>query len=209
MEGLLAAAPSTNIKVRITGKRKRGLEDFEVESEDDCQSTTADDLQALLPGVSKELIAKYQNAFQQCVLQTSTRSTLSAERANQLICMIAAVGYSTHFLALKKAIQQYRLECPIKTPSPTDKQHERLYKLGLGSERLGLINIIIQRVVRAQCALDINEAREKINEERSKSSQENDKASEETALQQAINMVALKYRPDSSRTEDVVKTIQR
>ena len=209
MEGLLEAAPSTNIKFRITGKRKRGLEDFEAESEDDCQPTTINDLQALLPGVSKELITKYQNAFQQCILQTSTQSTLIIKRANQLICMVAAVGCSTHFLALKKAIQQYRLKCPIETPSPTDKQHERLYKLGLGSERLGLINTITQRVVRAQCALDINEARAKIKEERGKSSQKIDKESEETALQQAINMVALKYRPDSSRVEDVVKTIRR
>ena len=91
---------------------------------------------------------KYLERFASCRIQRNN-APIGFPRAFHLLQMVAAFGCSEHFVALKGAVAQYRVLGPeevLKTPLDLPSH---LYKVGTWTERLGLVNIILQRLVRA------------------------------------------------------------
>ncbi|MCJ1359677.1 MAG: hypothetical protein MMC33_009679 [Icmadophila ericetorum] len=81
-------------------------------------------------------------------------------RAFRLLQMVASFGCPEHFVALKGAITHYRLlglEEVLNTPLDLSSH---LYKVGIWTECLGLINAILQRLVRAHFTSLINEGKD-------------------------------------------------
>lgn len=103
---------------------------------------------------------KYLERFADGCIQRSN-TPMRFPRAFRLLQMIAAFGCPEHFVALKGAIAHYRvlgpeeetLKGPLDLPS-------HLYTIGLWTESLGLINIIIRRFVRAHFTSAINEGKD-------------------------------------------------
>ncbi len=91
---------------------------------------------------------KYLERFASCRLQKS-KTPVGYTRASRLLEIIAAFACPEHFVALKSAVAYYcvlALEEVIQAPLDLSSY---LYTLGVWTERLGLINVILQRFVRA------------------------------------------------------------
>ena len=74
--------------------------------------------------------------------------------------MVAAFGCPEHFVALKGAVAQYRVLGPegaLKDPLDLPSQ---VYRVGLWTERLGLVNIVLQRLARAHFTLFIDDGKD-------------------------------------------------
>jgi hypothetical protein len=90
----------------------------------------------------------YLERFANCRLQRS-RAPVGYTRASRLLEMVAAFACPEHFVALKGAVAHYRVLAPEEViRSPLDSS-SHLYTVGVWTERLGLINVILQRFVRA------------------------------------------------------------
>ena len=113
--------------------------------------------------------------------------------------MVAAFGCPEHFVALKGAVAQYRVLAPEEVLESPRDLCGHFYQVGLWTERLGLVNVILQRVVRAHFTSLIDDGRDLV---LSRSSQAN--LSIGSALGKAIKAVVVKINPkmegwDSSR----------
>ena len=90
----------------------------------------------------------YLERFANCHLQTS-KAPLGHERASRLLEMVAAFACPAHFVALKGAVAHYRVLAPAeRVQTPLDLS-SHLYTIGVWTERLRLINIVLQRFSRA------------------------------------------------------------
>ncbi len=99
---------------------------------------------------------KYLERFANCHIQRS-KIPMGYNRAFRLLQMVAAFGCPEHFVALKGAVAQYRVLAPEEVMNASLDLSSHLYMVGLWTERLGLINIILQRFVRAHFTSLINE----------------------------------------------------
>lgn len=70
-------------------------------------------------------------------------------RASRLLQMVAAFACPEHFVALKGAVAYYRVLVPEEVIQAPLDLSSHLYMVGVWIERLGLINVILQRFVRA------------------------------------------------------------
>ncbi len=98
----------------------------------------------------------YLERFANCRIQRSNKP-MGFARAFRLLQIVAAFGCPEHFMALKDAVAHYRVLAPeelIKAPLDLSSH---LYTVGLWTERLELINMILQRFVRAHFTSLIDE----------------------------------------------------
>ena len=102
---------------------------------------------------------KYLESFANCHIQRSARK-MGYAKAFRLLQMIAGFGCPEHFVALKSAIAQYRLMRPHEVVKTSIDVSSHLYKVALWTERMGLINAILQRVARAHLVSLINEGKD-------------------------------------------------
>ena len=99
---------------------------------------------------------KYLKLFSTCRVQRS-HIPIGLPQASRLLQLIAAFGCPKHFITMKRAIAQYRVLMPAKNlEKPLDLLHH-LYKLGVWTESVGLINIILQHLARFYFTSLINE----------------------------------------------------
>ncbi len=99
---------------------------------------------------------KYLERFANCRIQRS-KIPMGYKRAFRLLQMVAAFGCPEHFVALKGAVAHYRVLAPEEAIQAPLDLPSHLYTVGLWTERLGLINVILQRFVRAHFTSIINE----------------------------------------------------
>ncbi len=91
---------------------------------------------------------KYLERFANCRLQRS-EVPIGYIRASRLLQIVAAFACPEHFVALKGAVAYYRVLAPDEIiRAPLDLSNH-LYTVGVWTERLGLINVILQRFMRA------------------------------------------------------------
>ena len=91
---------------------------------------------------------KYLDSFASCRIQRS-EAQMGYQRAFRILQMVAAFACPEIFIALKEAVAHYRVLAPEEcTEAPLDLT-SHLYTVGVWTERLGLINDILQRFVRA------------------------------------------------------------
>ena len=94
---------------------------------------------------------QHQQKFQESAFQEKDKN-ICRDRAERLLHLVLAFGYPDYFVTLKKALQQYYLKKPMELIQeeipPNNHYKGRLYKLSIGSERLGLISNILQRITR-------------------------------------------------------------
>lgn len=102
---------------------------------------------------------KHLERFASCHVQ-GNNSPMGLSRALRLLQMIAAFGCPEHFVALKAAVGQYRLLGPEKILRGPEDLSSHLYKVGLWTERQGLMNAILQRLVRAHFTSLIDEGKD-------------------------------------------------
>ena len=95
-------------------------------------------------------------------------------------------------MTLKRALQQYRLMKPME-PNQEETASIRLYKLSIGSEKLGLISNILQRITRVQLAEKIDARRDDILHQ---------KIRKRSALKQALRMIVFETQPKVQSWED-------
>ena len=91
---------------------------------------------------------RYLERFVNCRLQRS-KALVGYTRASRLLEMVAAFACPEHFVALKGAVAHYRVLAPDKVIQAPLDLSSHLYTVGVWTERLGLINVILQRFVRA------------------------------------------------------------
>lgn len=91
---------------------------------------------------------KYLERFANCHLQRS-KAPVGYARASRLLEMVAAFACPEHFVALKGAVAHYRVLAPEEVIQAPLDLPSHLYTVGVWTERLGLINVILQRFVRA------------------------------------------------------------
>ena len=99
---------------------------------------------------------KYLERFANCRIQRS-KTPMGYNRAFRLLQMVAAFGCPEHFVALKGAVAHYRVLAPEEAIQAPLDLPSHLYTVGLWTERLGLVNVILQRFVRAHFTSIINE----------------------------------------------------
>ena len=99
---------------------------------------------------------KYLERFANCRIQRS-EIPIGYDRAFRLLQMVAAFGCPEHFVALKGAIARYRVLAPEEAIQATIDLPTHFYTVGLWTECLGLVNVILQRFVRAHFTTVINE----------------------------------------------------
>lgn len=99
---------------------------------------------------------KYLERFANCHLQRS-KTLVGYTRASRLLEMVAAFACPEHFVALKGAVAHYRVLAPEEVIQAPLDLSSHLYTVGVWTERLGLINVILQRFVRAYFASLIDE----------------------------------------------------
>ena len=160
-----AAARSYAFPLDSTRPKRRKLEIEAVEaqatsandsssswSEDDAHTLDLADIKAGAGTLFKSSPScpwmKYLERFANCRIQRNN-TRMGYSRAFRLLQMVAAFGCPEHFVALKGAVAQYRVlgpESALKDPLDLPSQ---FYKVGLWTERLGLINVVLQRLARA------------------------------------------------------------
>ena len=64
-------------------------------------------------------------------------------RAFRLLQLIVAFGCPEYFVAIKRAIAQYRVLMPVEDLKKTLDLSHHLYKVGIWTESVGLINVIL------------------------------------------------------------------
>ena len=99
---------------------------------------------------------KYLERFATCRTQRG-KAPMGYDRAFRLLQMVAAFGCPEHFVALKGAVAHYRVLAPEEAIQAPLDLPSHLYTVGLWTEHLGLINVILQRFVRAHFTSIINE----------------------------------------------------
>lgn len=104
---------------------------------------------------------KYLERFASCHIQRNN-CPMGLSRALRMLQLIAAFGCPEHFVALKAAISQYRQLEPEEVLKGPENLSSHFYKVGLWSERQGLINSILQRLARAHFTSLINEGKDLI-----------------------------------------------
>jgi len=160
-----AAPRSYAFNLDSTRAKRRKLQIEEVESQAACVdesdsdedegSTRRLDLTAIKANISTLFKSspscpwmKYLERFANCRLQRS-EAPMGYARASRLLQMVAAFACPEHFVALKGAVAHYRVLAPEEViRAPLDLSNH-LYTVGVWTERLGLINVILQRFVRA------------------------------------------------------------
>lgn len=93
-------------------------------------------------------VVNYLERFANCRLQTS-KALLGYERASRLLELVAAFACPAHFVALKGAVTHYRVLAPAEIVQAPLDLSSHLYMIGVWTERLKLIQIILQRFARA------------------------------------------------------------
>ena len=81
-------------------------------------------------------------------------------KAFRLLQIIAGFGCPEHFVTLKSAIAQYRLIRSHEVIKTSIDVFSYLYKIALWTERIELINAILQQVARAHLVSLINEEKD-------------------------------------------------
>ena len=132
---------------------------------------------------------KYLERFANCRIQRSN-TPMGFSRAFRLLQMVAAFGCPEHFVALKAAVAHYRVLGPEEILKAPLDLSSHLYTVGLWTERLGLINVIIQRLVRAHFTSLINEGKDLFLNQ----SQQNNLQSD-CAIIKAIKVMVIKINP--------------
>ena len=160
--GVLPRSYAFNLDSTKTKRRKllveeldaQSVRDDEGDSESDESSARRLDLAAMKANIStifKSLSCPWTNylkRFANCRLQTS-KTLLGYKRASRLFEMVAAFACLAHFVALKGAVTHYRVLALAEIVQAPLSLSNYLYTIGVWTERLGLINIILQRFVRA------------------------------------------------------------
>ena len=141
-----------------------GIEDnsFDIDSDDtEPKDLTAikDKISTLCKPALLDPWMRYLQRFANCRVQRS-RTSMGLSRAFRLLQLIAAFGCSDHFVAMKQAIAQYRVLVPAKELEQPLDLSRHLYKLGIWTESVGLINIILQRLARSYFTSLIDEGRD-------------------------------------------------
>ena len=156
-----------------TRTKRRKLQTQEIEAQTtavhesgpewDEESTAKMDLATIKAGVSNLFNSsppcpwtKYLERFANCRIQRGN-TIMGYTQAFRLLQMVAAFGCPEHFLALKGAVAHYRVMAPDELLQAPIDLSGHLYHVGLWTERLGLINVILQRFVRAHFTSLINE----------------------------------------------------
>ena len=87
---------------------------------------------------------KYLKRFVSCRLQRS-KASMEYMRASRLLEMVTAFACPEHFVALKSAVAHYRVLISEKIIQTSLDLSSHLYMVGIWTERLGVINVILQR----------------------------------------------------------------
>ena len=177
MSWQVGAAPrSYTFSLDSTRAKRRKLQIEEVEAqtvgidesssdgnEDDIQPPDLANIKARVSILSKSSPScpwmDYLERFANCHLQRSN-TQIGFTRAFRLIQMVAAFACPEHFVALKAAVAHYRVLGPEEVLKAPLDVSSHLYKVGLWTERLGLINVILQRLVRAHFTSLIDEGKD-------------------------------------------------
>jgi len=121
----------------------------ESDSDEDEGSTRRLDLAAIKANLSALFKSspscpglKYLERFANCHLQRST-APVGYTRASRLLEMVAAFACPEHFVALKGAVAHYRVLAPEEVIQALLDFSSHLYTVGVWTERLGLINVIL------------------------------------------------------------------
>ena len=180
--------PKNRTIVRRSKKRKICLDESDIE-EERTRNASIDYKRLLGPQITPDLIHQYQQKFQESAFQEKDEN-VCRDRAERLLHLVLAFGCPDYFVTLKKALQQYRLKKPIELIQeempPNHLYKGRLYKLSVGSERLGLISNILQRITRVQLADEINAKRDEFL---------NEKKEKESALKRALRAMVAEIHP--------------
>ena len=102
---------------------------------------------------------KYLESFARFRIQSSG-TTMGYAKAFRLLQMIAAFGCPEHFVALKSAITHYRMLRSHEVVKTSIDVSSHLYDVALCTERMGLINAILQRLARAHLISLIDEGKD-------------------------------------------------
>jgi len=132
---------------------------------------------------------KYLKCFANCRIQRSN-NLMGFPRAFRLLQMVAAFACPEHFVALKRAVTHYQVLGPKEILEKPVDLSSHLYTVGLWTESLGLINVIIQRLVRAHFTSLINEGKDLFLDR----SQQNNLQSD-CAITKAIKAMVIKINP--------------
>lgn len=157
-----------------TKQRKLQIEDVEAQTasvdksssdwdEDETQGLNISAIKARTSSLSKMSSScpwmKYLKCFINCCIQRSN-TLMRFLCAFHLLQMVAAFTCSEHFVALKRAVTHYQvLESEEILKKPVNLS-SHLYTVGLWTESLKLINIIIWRLVCAHFTSLINEEKD-------------------------------------------------
>ena len=133
------------------------------DNEDDIQPPDLANIKVRVSILSKSssscLWMDYLKCFANCHLQRSN-TQIGFTQTFCLIQMVAAFACSEHFVTLKATVAHYcvlGLEEVLKAPLDVSSH---LYKVGLWTEHLELINVILQWLVRAHFTSLINEGKD-------------------------------------------------
>ena len=80
-------------------------------------------------------------------------------KAFRLLQMIASFGCPEHFVSLKSAITKHRMLKSHEVVQTSIDVSNHLYEVALWTERMGLINAILQRIARAHLISLIDEGK--------------------------------------------------
>ena len=135
-------------------RRKLQVEDIEAHTDSPEESCPEEDdprqldLTSLFRFNPASPWMEYLDRFAGCRIQKS-KVQLGYPQAARLLEIVAAFACPEHFVLLKEAVAHYRLLNPENVVQAPLNMESHLYTVGLWTERLGLINVIIQRFVRS------------------------------------------------------------
>jgi len=102
---------------------------------------------------------KYLESFASFRIQRSGL-VMGYAKAFRLLQIIASFGCPEHFVALKSAIIKYRMLRPYEVVDTSMDVSKHLYEVALWTERMGLINALLQRIARAHLVSLIDEGKD-------------------------------------------------
>ncbi len=152
-------------------RRKLQIEELNAQnaiSDEDDSNWDEDDTQSLNLATIKARVSTlfasslscswttYLKRFANCRIQRSNKSMRFA-RAFRLLQIVAAFGCSEHFMTLKNVVAHYRVLASEELIKASLDLSSHLYTVELWTERLELINMILQRFVRAHFTSLIDE----------------------------------------------------
>jgi NAD-dependent SIR2 family protein deacetylase len=170
----VGSEPGSHLSKTAPTRRRLKLEDIDAQCEggDEGAASSSDEStwSSELPIIKAKAAAlfasspvspwhKYLESFANCHIQRSA-TKMGYAKAFRLLQMIAGFGCPEHFVALKSAIAQYRLMRPHEVVKTSIDVSRHLYNVALWTERMGLINAVLQRVARAHLVSLVNEGKD-------------------------------------------------